>query len=187
MEYRRGRIGKRTTDQGLDWESVINSYGRPVAPDGHGPDRPVDDRRAVVRRERPWPPVALRCGNRAKRDSWEPSRWRPPLRRYALRDDQFERIEHLLPGRPRAQQIFPALLASPYQFCANVVYRYRSEGGPRSTGKKTIEGLSIAGFLKGGERWVPAGNRLRPEASRRSWRSPADAAQSASVTSPACL
>src|SRR5919202_2078040 len=28
------------------------------------------------------------------------SRWRPPLRRYALSDDQFARIEHLLPGRP---------------------------------------------------------------------------------------
>ena len=40
------------------------------------------------------------CGNRAKRDSWEPSWWRPPLRRYALSDDQFARIEHLPPGRP---------------------------------------------------------------------------------------
>jgi hypothetical protein len=31
---------------------LINGYGRPVVPDGHGPDRPaVDDHRAVVRRE----------------------------------------------------------------------------------------------------------------------------------------
>src|SRR5215213_10352800 len=55
---------------------LISGYGRPVVPDGHGPDRLVDDHRAVVRREaaarRPRPPVARRaCTNRVKRDSWE--------------------------------------------------------------------------------------------------------------------
>jgi transposase len=56
-----------------------------------------EEKRRSDGRGRPWRDA---CGNRAKRDSWEPSRWRPPLRRYALSDDPFAGIEYLLPGRP---------------------------------------------------------------------------------------
>ena len=35
----------------LVWTFSHNGYGRPVVPDGHGPDRLVGDHRVVVRRE----------------------------------------------------------------------------------------------------------------------------------------
>jgi tetratricopeptide (TPR) repeat protein len=38
MEYRRGRIGKPTADQGWIGSFLINGSARPVVSDGHGPD-----------------------------------------------------------------------------------------------------------------------------------------------------